>query len=79
MLHVLEFIVDVKGYNSFEVVVVKKMEHDGTSTNEGLNVGVVLMQVIGKAFLNFGKELTFASSPLEKRARRRCFAGHAFK
>jgi len=73
-----EFCVDIQGHNSIEVVVVKKMEHDGSTSNEGLDIGVVILQVVRKAFLNFGKQLALPPSPLEKRARSRWFSGHAF-
>ena len=54
----------------------EEMEHDGSATNEGLDIGVVVLQVFGEALINFGKELALPSSPLEKRARSRCFGGH---
>ena len=74
-----EFFVDVKSNYSLKVVVVKEMEHDGASSNEGLDIGVVILQVFWEAFFNFGKELAFSSGPLEGRTRSRFFGGHDFK
>lgn len=79
MLHVLEFCIDVQGHNTLEVVVVKKMEHDGASPNERLDIGVVILQVLRKAFSNLGKELALPPCPLEKRAGSRYFGGHTAK
>ena len=40
-----EFCVDVQRHNLLEVVIVKKMEHDGPSSDEGLDIGIVFIQV----------------------------------
>ena len=59
-----EFCVDVQRHNLLEVVIVKKMEHDGSSSNEGFDIGVVILQVFWEAFFNFGKELALSPAHL---------------
>ena len=35
-------------HNSLEVVILEKMEHDGPSSDEGLDIGVVILKVVRK-------------------------------